>query len=433
MRLEPVSKISSAPVDEMRAATSSNFAKKSSVYLRGYTCGFFPCFPRLASHLVNLATKLFLRPVLVALALTGIPASSYGQDSAELQAPWEDIGSGISISESRVAFPPLSRAAIDALFDSLRSGGSFAIPGIKQSQQVPNNIAGIWAGVRSGVESTVGVITLRFRPSDEARLSQVDSSRSTPMYAESFDVELELKDAEFLIRHQLAANKLARLGLRVDLGLLKANRVLTEFVKGYRDAGMYFAWPPLVRQTAHNAWALLICPRTPQFVQRRRNEDARLELQRSPYQLHEVHFSISASAQARIPPTDKPERVAVRLLPSGNLPAAEQNNDEVLSLSPQVEVPYRAAKPFGSMKLPLVEGSLQEGILVRTVTENPAGYVRRQYFSHVVYVHRLNEPSPVPVIIGEHRAARDEGDCYIVAVQRSTWNEYDRSIQTAAP
>jgi hypothetical protein len=62
--IEPVSKISSAAVDEMRAATSSNFAKKSSVYLSGYTCGFFPRFPRLASHLVNLATKLFLRPVL---------------------------------------------------------------------------------------------------------------------------------------------------------------------------------------------------------------------------------------------------------------------------------------------------------------------------------------------------------------------------------
>jgi hypothetical protein len=62
--LEPVSKISSAPVDEMRAATSLNFAKKSSVYLSGYTSGFFARFPRLASHLFNLATKLFLRPVL---------------------------------------------------------------------------------------------------------------------------------------------------------------------------------------------------------------------------------------------------------------------------------------------------------------------------------------------------------------------------------
>ncbi|MFN4895897.1 MAG: hypothetical protein ACK5HO_08920, partial [Pseudomonadota bacterium] len=33
LMLEPVSKVSSAPVDDKRAATSSNFAKKYSVYL----------------------------------------------------------------------------------------------------------------------------------------------------------------------------------------------------------------------------------------------------------------------------------------------------------------------------------------------------------------------------------------------------------------
>jgi hypothetical protein len=63
--LELVSKVSSAAVDDMRAATSSNFAKESSVYLSGYTSGFFARFPRLAWHLANLATKLLLRPVLV--------------------------------------------------------------------------------------------------------------------------------------------------------------------------------------------------------------------------------------------------------------------------------------------------------------------------------------------------------------------------------
>ncbi len=63
--IELVSKVSSASVDDMRAATSSNFAQQSSVYLRGYTSGCFARFPRLASHLANLATKLLLRPVLV--------------------------------------------------------------------------------------------------------------------------------------------------------------------------------------------------------------------------------------------------------------------------------------------------------------------------------------------------------------------------------
>ena len=49
----------------MRAATSSCFAKKSSMYRSGYTCGFFARLPRFASHLAALATKLLLRPVLV--------------------------------------------------------------------------------------------------------------------------------------------------------------------------------------------------------------------------------------------------------------------------------------------------------------------------------------------------------------------------------
>jgi hypothetical protein len=77
--LEVVSKISSAAVDDMRAATSSNFAKKSSVYLSGYTSGFFARFPCLASHLVNLATNLFLKALLGFFAIFrgGITASSH--------------------------------------------------------------------------------------------------------------------------------------------------------------------------------------------------------------------------------------------------------------------------------------------------------------------------------------------------------------------
>ena len=63
--LEPVSKISSAPAGGMHAADSLNLAKQPAVYLSGYTSGFFARFPRLASYLVNLAMKLFLRPVLI--------------------------------------------------------------------------------------------------------------------------------------------------------------------------------------------------------------------------------------------------------------------------------------------------------------------------------------------------------------------------------
>jgi hypothetical protein len=270
---------------------------------------------------------------------------------------------------------------------------------------------------------------LRFRPSDEARLARAESNKGLQALADSFDVELELKSREFIIRHQYAENKLTRAGMQVDLGTTKVNPVLTEFVKGFRDAGMYFAWPSIVNETAQRAWGLLICPRSPKLVQRKKTEDAQLELQQSPYQLREVSFSISGEVRARIPPTDRPERISALVVTSSNLPKAEQNTDEVKSLSPSIVVPYRPASPFEFFKPSPVSGSIQEGILARIETENPAGYIRRQYHSHVVYVSTLQEPSPVRVIIGDYRAARDEGECYVVSAQRSVWNEYDRAEQ----
>ena len=62
--LEPVSKVPSATTDDLGAAPSSVFTKKSSVYPSGYTSGFFARLPRLAPQLVGLATKVLLRPVL---------------------------------------------------------------------------------------------------------------------------------------------------------------------------------------------------------------------------------------------------------------------------------------------------------------------------------------------------------------------------------
>jgi hypothetical protein len=214
--------------------------------------------------------------------------------------------------------------------------------------------------------------------------------------------------------------------MKVDLGTTKVNPVLTEFVKGFRDAGMYFAWPSIVNDAAQRAWGLLICPRSPKLVQRKKSEDSQLELQPSPYQLREVSFTISSEVRARIPPTDRPERISASIVASDNLPRAEQNTDEVKSLSPSVVVPYRPATPFVFFKPSPVTGGIQEGLLARIETENVAGYIRRQYHSHVVYVSSLHEPSPVRIIIGDYRAARDEGECYVVSAQRSVWNEYER-------
>jgi hypothetical protein len=58
----PVSKISSASVGDMRAATSSNFGEKFRSISQWIHLRVFARFPRLASQLVNLATKIFSKP-----------------------------------------------------------------------------------------------------------------------------------------------------------------------------------------------------------------------------------------------------------------------------------------------------------------------------------------------------------------------------------
>ena len=57
--------------------------------------------------------------------------------------------------------------------------------------------------------------------------------------------------------------------------------------------------------------------------------------------------------------------------------------------------------------------------------ENPVGYTRRQYFSDVTYIHRVDDPSPVPITVKGLVPYRDEGVCYLILMQKSVWSEYE--------
>jgi hypothetical protein len=333
----------------------------------------------------------------------------------------------VKLFDSHVEFPPLSKESIEYLFDVLRSGGAYQAPEPQLSQVAPRNVPGFWAGTRASLDSVIGPITLRFKPTDQARLDRASSKSSAVPLLDYFDVELDLALRTFTIRPSAAENKSARVGLVVKLSDSKVSPVLTEFVKGFNDTGIYFSWAPVTNSQARKAWSLMVCPRTPIYVQERGSRYTRLELKRSPYELNEVFFSVSASASARMSPGDKPERIAITLLSTSGLPRAGANRDEIKSLSPRLEVLYRPLSEFKFFKVPPLDGHTQEGLLAKIETQNAAGYIRRQYQSHVVYAHRIDEPSPVPVIIGDHRAARDEGSCYVISTQRAVWNEYDRA------
>lgn len=339
------------------------------------------------------------------------------------------INAKVQISEFNVEFPPMSRQAIDYLFDSLRSGGAYQAPEPQTSQVVPSNVPGFWAGTRASLDSEMGAITLRFKPTDQARLDSATSRNPAAALLDNVDVELALDLGTFTIRPLRAENSTARAGLVVKLQDSKLTPVLTEFVHGFNNSGMYFSWPPVTRVQARKAWSLLICPRVPRYVQEPGTKYQRLELLRSPYELKEAYFSMSGSVSSRMSPGEKPERIAITILSTGNMPKAGANRDEVRSLSPRLEVLYRPMSEFKFFKIPPLDGHVQEGLLAKIETQNAAGYIRRQYQSHLVYIHRLDEPSPVPVIIGDYKAARDEGSCYIVSVQRNVWNEYDRVME----
>lgn len=90
-----VSKISSATVNDMRAATSASFAKKFLSASRWIRLRFFARFPRLASHFFNLATSLFLRPVPHNHTILGIGLKSIFRslEDSELSATRLDLRS----------------------------------------------------------------------------------------------------------------------------------------------------------------------------------------------------------------------------------------------------------------------------------------------------------------------------------------------------
>jgi hypothetical protein len=369
----------------------------------------------------------------VQLPQTKIATESSSTTSLSTTNPNEaiDIGGGIKIKGARVYFPPLPRDRIDYLFDKLRSGGVYTPQPIRRSQDVPANVSGIWAGVRSSLESKIPSIVLRFRPTHEARLQRARPGVRLVPLAEYFDIELRWRtDVEFTIRHQFAEDRRAQIGLSVKVGEVTPNQVMTEFVRGYRDAGVYLSWPQSIVESIKPGWSLFICPRTPKIVQAKVTEQPKLFLQPSSYELSEVNFSISGLAQARMAPTDRAERIDISLFSSETLPQALRNSDSAESLYPRLEVPYVAGSNFDFFNFPLIEGSLQTGLLARIVNRNPARHVRRQYHSHVVSIQRLNEPSPVSVYINEYKAAKDEGLCYVVSEQRAVWNEYDREDES---
>jgi hypothetical protein len=383
---------------------------------------------RIYGHFCGYALLL---PVLTAITFCGCVSVALAQEQAEIQATAESAATpsafndnGLIAGAGKVLFPALSRDSIDRLFDSLRASSGFVPQPLRESQIVDPHTAGIWAGTKTFVDSKIGEIVLRFRPTAEARLARANGQGGT--LAEWFDVKLSVTPQRLIFAHSLAVDKFARRGLEAKFVEVKRDRSVTEYIEAGREAGLYIAVPAPIRAEVEKAWGVMICPRTYTITPVKNSTETRLELSRSPYELVEVKFPLSANVQARMSSATKLERLSIKLALSSGLPSTQDSEEEVTSLLPIAQLAYRPTSDFDFIKLPIQERGLREGYLTTVSMTTMMGHRRQQHHSHVLYVERIDEPSPVSVIVRAHRPARDEGTCYVVAEQRSMWNRYDK-------
>lgn len=322
-----------------------------------------------------------------------------------------------------VSFSPLRQEVIDLVLDSIQSRSPLIIPPLKRSQQVHPNIAGIWAGAETQIDSTLGEVVLKFRPTAEARIGRHEAGKRP--FLDDFEITLAIRPRGLFIRHSHATKKGVQRGVEVALSYNGYGPSMVDFIPGMRDSGAYIGIPGLDASLGDRIWSAYVCPREHLLRPSKTSVDGvALELLTSPYELSEVKVDYKAELQARIPAEFREERLKIHAAYSAHLPKSSVNSDEVRGLSPTLYMPYKPQQPFSFFYFQPAK-SIQEGLLAMVEMENPVGYVRRQYFSDVTYVQRVDDSSPVPITVKGLVPHRDEGSCYLVLMQKSVWSEYD--------
>lgn len=326
-----------------------------------------------------------------------------------------------------VEIAPVSRMFIDRLFDSLRAQAAFSVEPLMGSPVADAGAAIIWAGTKTDIQTTLSEIVLRFRPSAEARLERAARPAKQPlsMLAEEFEVKLVWDREGLHITHPLAESKEFRAGVVSPVEMLRRNPARIQYVRGGREAGMYLSIPSMVLSEVEQAWGVLICPRVVTLAEAKHGSRASVELRHSPYELSEVKMTWAGKAWASMPFGSKKERLAIDLSLSKELPRSASVRDEVVGMSPALTVAYQPVSDFEFTRYPQ-DGQLRQGLVFSVTMQNSAGHARVQHFARVGYVQRIDEPSPVSVIIGDQVASRDEGTCYVVGSQRGVSAEYSK-------
>ncbi len=322
----------------------------------------------------------------------------------------------------RVSFSPMTQDEIDRFRDGLKNNVPLVPIPPKTSQQVEPNIEGIWAGSSTEVSTSIGEVVLRFRPSTEELLARsITTENASNALLEYVDLKMAFEDRHIVFVHSHPQDGREVGGFKAKLKR-KDHPTRVKMILGQRDSGMYVAVPPLSEPT--QLWGLYICPRMIQYQSVGRTGTRVMKLENSPYQLSEVKVTADAVGSAILEASRGKARAAVTLQLSDGLPESLSPSDVSISAVAEPKVRYRPKVPFEfSHFAPRTD--VQQGVNVVVEFQNRAGKIRRQNFSHVVSVHKSNEPSPVAVQVHGGRPTADIGQCYIVQVQRYSWKEYD--------
>lgn len=324
----------------------------------------------------------------------------------------------------RVSFPPMTQDEVDRFRDSLKNNVPLVSYPPKVSQRVDPHTEGLWSGTSTEVTTSIGEVVLRFRPSTEELLARsITNQNSSNALLESVDLKIAYnvhdQHVEFVHSHPQDAAEFGGFKAKVKRA---DHPTRVKMILGQREAGMYVAVPPF--NDPGTIWGLYVCPRTIQYQSVGRTGTRIMKLESSPYNLSEVKITADAVGSASFEAPRGKVRAAVTLQLSEGLPESLTPTDLSISAVAEPKVRYRPKFPFDFTRF-APRNDMQEGLNMMVELQNRSGKIRRQNFSHVVSVHKSNEPSPVPVQVNGIRPTSDTGDCYILQVQKYSWKEYD--------
>ncbi len=323
-------------------------------------------------------------------------------------------------------FSAISRDQLDIFLDSVRSGVQFELSSPKETQRIDPNVAGIWAGSSTRVETDIRQVILRFRrKTDEVIAASQVEGFDTSTLLEQFDLAVDPGERWFVFQHSNAELRGDAAGFRFRSDK-PSKGTRSPFIHGQKESSIYLAIPPY--KDPSTTWGILVCPRR---IGKKVGPGGltEYELSQSPYELSEASFSYSAKADATMSTAGQDGLVKINLQLSKSLPETAQPIDQAISSVPRASLSYKPQTQMDFFRFAPFD-KVQEGGLFEVAMVNKAGYERKQFYSHALYIQKFLEPPPTTVVADAHRVRSDTGECYVVVDFRYSWTEY---VKGAAP